>query len=101
MGIVSTRIDDKTKAEADEVANRIGIPLSTAINIFVKRFISEQGFPFSVVAPKKEASLVYDAQQLDALVKQAVANPNNVGLSHPVTYLNPETNKLTTITRKE
>lgn len=100
MATVSTRIDDKTKLEAEAVANEIGIPLSTAINIFLKRFIANQGFPFNVVSTKKQSSII-DVDFLDASVKKAISDPNNIGISHQFTYLDPNTKEPITITRKE
>lgn len=102
MATISTRVDDKTKNEAEYVANEIGISLSTAINIFLKRFISNNGFPFNVVAPNKPLSApIVDVDLLDASVKKAVSDPNNLGISHQFTYLDPNTNKPITIARKE
>lgn len=100
MATVSTRIDDKTKSLAEQVANEIGIPLSTAINIFLKRFIANNGFPFDVVSTKTQTPIV-DVEFLDASVKKAISDPNNIGLSHQFTYLDPNTNKPITINRKE
>lgn len=102
MATISTRIDDKTKNEAEYVANGIGIPLSTAISIFLKQFVANKGFPFSVVVPNKakNTSLV-DIDFLDASVKKAVSDPNIVGISHQFTYLDPNTNQPITINRKE
>ena len=102
MATISTRIDDKIKNEAEYVASEIGISLSTAINIFLKRFIANNGFPFNVVVPSKPlSSPIVDIDLLDASVKKAVSDPNNLGISHQFTYLDPNTNKPITITRKE
>ena len=46
MATISTRVEDNVKKGAEEVADAIGIPLSTAINVFLKRFIANNGFPF-------------------------------------------------------
>lgn len=102
MATISTRVDDKTKNEAEYVANEIGVSLSTAINIFLKQFIANNGFPFNVVAPSKPVnSPIVDVDLLDTSVKKAISNPNNSGISHQFTYLDPNTNKPITITQKE
>ena len=100
MATVSTRIDDHVKFEAEKIAEEIGIPLSTAINIFIKRFISEKGFPF-YVSIKANQKPIFDASLLDESVKKAISDPNNGGLSNQFTYLDPNTQKLITIIRKE
>ena len=62
MAVVSARINEKTKSEAEEIAEAIGLSLSTVINIFLNRFVSERGFPFEVVAPRKENAAVDRAE---------------------------------------
>lgn len=102
MATVSTRIDDQVKSDAEQIANEIGIPLGTAINIFIKRFVANHGFPFNVVVPMKQELLpIVDVELLDASVRKAIADPNNIGLSHQFTYLDPNTNKPITVNRKE
>lgn len=102
MANVSTRIDDQIKARAEKVADDIGISLSTAINVFLKQFIANNGFPFDVVVPDKSGSRpIVDIVQLDAAVKEALSNPDNSGRPKKFTYLDPDTNELVTVIRKE
>ena len=49
MAQVNFRIDDNVKQEADELFDNLGVSLSAAITIFLKRSISRRGFPFPVV----------------------------------------------------
>ena len=101
MANVSTREDDQTKADAERIADEIGISLSTAINIFLKRFVANDGFPFSVSVPKKKVEEpIIDKNILDAAVKMAVADPGNKGIPGEFTYLDPVTKKLITISQK-
>jgi len=51
---ISTRIDEITKREFDEVCNEVGLTPSGALSIFIKSFINHKGIPFSVVAPQKK-----------------------------------------------
>lgn len=102
MATISTRVDDKIKSDAEKVADEIGIPVSTAISIFLKRFIANQGFPFDVVVPQSaKPTPIIDTDMLDASVKRAVADPNNLGLSHQFTYLDKKTNQPIIVTREE
>ena len=95
MATISARVDDRLKASAEKVAEAIGIPLSTAINIFLKRFTAEKGFPFDVVAPKSELeSSVWDPAEVEHTVKAAIADPDNTGLANHFTYFDPTTGKL-------
>lgn len=104
MAIVSTRVDDEIKNEADEIAKQIGVPLSTAINIFIKKFISNSGFPFDVVASNKETNVpIVDKSLLDNILKEQFtdSNVNNLGLSKKFTYLDPITKRKVEVIRKE
>ena len=102
MATISTRVDDQMKSDAEKIADEIGIPISTAINVFLKRFIANRGFPFSVVSTNNAEQVpIIDVNMLDASVKRAIADPNNIGLSHQFTYLDQNTGKPIVVTRKE
>ncbi len=96
MATISARIDDQLKIEAEQVADDIGIPLSTAINIFLKRFSAERGFPFDVVAPGSRHTInPLNRSVLEHAVKAAIAAPEKAGRLSHFTYLDPDTGKLT------
>ena len=97
MATISARVDYQLKAEAENVADAIGIPLSTAINIFLKRFSANRGFPFDVVAPSPvTAPHLMDRATLESSVKAAAADLNNTGYVDHFTYIDPATGKLIT-----
>lgn len=95
MATISARVDDKLKASAESVADAIGISLSTAINIFLKRSAAERGFPFDVVAPAVETTgEPIDREELVRSVQAAVADKENTGHPDHFTYLDPSSGKL-------
>ena len=47
---ISVRIDSDVKETASEVLDEIGMPMTTAINIFLKRVGRERRFPFELSA---------------------------------------------------
>lgn len=97
MATISARVDDQVKVDAERVADAIGISLSTAINIFLKRFSVERGFPFDVVAPENAVvSGSLDRTELERSIQAAVADVNNTGHADHFTYIDPKTNKLIT-----
>ena len=98
MATISARVDDQLKAEAESVADAIGISLSTAINIFLRRFSANRGFPFDVVAPSAadDAPHLMSRAELERSVKAAVADLNNTGDVDHFTYIDPATGKLIT-----
>ena len=46
--IVQFRIDDDLKAQATEIYEKLGLDLSTALRIFLKRSVAVKGIPFSM-----------------------------------------------------
>ena len=50
MAQISVRIDDDVKRSAEQVCEDIGMSMSTAINIYLKKLARERRIPFEVVA---------------------------------------------------
>lgn len=97
MANISARIDDQLKVSAEKIADSIGIPLSTAINIFIKRFIAEGGFPFEVKAVyHPEPAPFVEAKKLENMVKEATSDPDNLGEPQHFSYFDPVTNQVVT-----
>ncbi|MBE6965809.1 MAG: type II toxin-antitoxin system RelB/DinJ family antitoxin [Ruminococcaceae bacterium] len=55
--IVQFRIEEDLKNEATALYEKLGIDLSTAMRMFLKRSVSVNGIPFSMVLPKEEYSV--------------------------------------------
>lgn len=102
MATVSARVDDKVKIRAEQVADAIGLPLSAAINIFLKKFAAEGGFPFEVKAISQGGnSFLRDSALLESMVQRAVADPNNSARPKQFTYLDPETNEPVVVMQRQ
>ena len=56
------RIDEELKKEAEELYNRLGLSLSTAINIFLKQSIREQELPFELEFNNKTKEALLEAE---------------------------------------
>lgn len=91
MAIISARVNDQSKADAEEIANKIGLSLSTVINIFLNKFIAEQGFPFSVTVPKKSTT-VFEKNELEKLVVDAIKNNSSTPDLPKSAYVDPKDN---------
>ena len=50
MSQISLRVDDSVKRQAESVCSEIGMSLSTAINIYLKRLGRDRRIPFDVSA---------------------------------------------------
>ena len=46
MALLQVRIDDRLKNQSNEILEEIGIDLSTAIRMFLKKVVYERGLPF-------------------------------------------------------
>ena len=46
--VVQFRVEDELKAQATELFEKLGIDLSTALRIFLKRSVAAKGLPFSM-----------------------------------------------------
>ncbi len=57
---INVNVPTDVKEEANELFNNLGLNMSTAINIFLKRAIFERGLPFEVkeVNPKPSKELM-------------------------------------------
>lgn len=103
MATISARIDDRLKSRAEEIAESIGIPLSSVISIFLRRFIAERGFPFEVKALEEAIPVQhYETSALEAAVKRATLNPDYPVPPDHFTYFDPKAQRPVTVyNRKE
>lgn len=49
MAIVQLRVDDELKAQASSVYEKLGLDLSSAIRMFLKRSVMVNGIPFPMI----------------------------------------------------
>ena len=71
---VQVRIDDDLKNQAAAICGELGIDLSTAIRIFLKKTVLENGIPFSLTLPSRTASGNRAVEALRALSQDAEKN---------------------------
>lgn len=45
---ICIRMDENLKKQFDHLCDELGLTMSTAINIFVKKFVREKGIPFAL-----------------------------------------------------
>ena len=69
MAIVQLRVDDDLKAKASSIYEKLGIDLSSAIKMFLKRSVTVNGIPFSMILDKTDNN-----QELAAI---SIRNMNN------------------------
>lgn len=70
--LVQVRIDDELKQQATAVYDALGIDLSTAVRMFLKRSVMVNGVPFSMTLPQDNLKAERAALALQALNNAAV-----------------------------
>ena len=54
MATVTARVDENVKKEEETLFKKMGLNMSTAMNLFLKKCILEQGIPFELKVPNRE-----------------------------------------------
>ena len=54
---ININVDSNVKKEATELFNSLGLNMSTAINLFLRKSINEGGIPFALTNPKPTREL--------------------------------------------
>ena len=64
---VTFQVDENIKNEADALFDDLGMSLSTALNVFLRQAVREQGFPFilSVKTPNAVTLAAMEAAERD------------------------------------
>ena len=65
----SVKIDAETKKEAQKLFKDLGMSLSTAINIFLKQAVKEQGLPFYIGNSKMKRELSEALKEIKEMEK--------------------------------
>ena len=73
MGVLQVRIDDELKNQATEIFNELGIDLSTAVRMFLKKAVLEKGLPFD----KIDAGGLRMLAALEEMQKKSKENGNS------------------------
>lgn len=85
--LLQVRIDDALKDQAARVFDSLGIDTSTAVRMFLKRAVMENGIPFRMTLPKAPYSAELGLRALSELGESAEKN----GLSDmPLDEINAE-----------
>lgn len=64
---LNLRVNPIVKGRAEEVLSRLGIPMSTAIDMYLNQIFLTGGIPFAVTLPKAPNSINMDLMTTDEL----------------------------------
>ena len=54
MAVINIRVNDEVKKEAEIIFKSLGLNMSVAMNLFLKKCINENGIPFDLKLPNNE-----------------------------------------------
>ena len=77
MAIIQFRVDDDLKSQATSVYEKLGMDLSTAIRIFLKRSVVANGIPFSMVLEDDDYSSLKARQAIKNMQRISLENGNS------------------------
>jgi DNA-damage-inducible protein J len=88
---LSVRVDTPTKQQAERVLDKLGMSMTTAINVFLKKITAVQGIPFSLTL-ERDAQLSKSAQALQQAAQSSVSRAieNQQANGHPSAYYDEE-----------
>ncbi len=55
---LNVRVDEDVKRDVEEILDEIGLNMSTAINVFLKRVVREKGIPFEMRIERPNAETI-------------------------------------------
>ncbi|MBT2732390.1 type II toxin-antitoxin system RelB/DinJ family antitoxin [Carnobacterium sp. ISL-102] len=67
--VIQVRIDETVKRQAVAVLNNLGMDTSTAINVFFRQVIAENGLPFQPKQAKFNTETLAAIKESDEMVK--------------------------------
>lgn len=70
---INLRINPAVKQQAEDVLKQLGIPLATAVDMFLRQITLTGGIPFPVTLPKAPASLDIDQMTAEQLRAELLA----------------------------
>ena len=54
---VSARVESRVKIEAEDILQRLGLPVSVVINTLYRQIIAHKGIPFALTLPSEPETL--------------------------------------------
>lgn len=91
MATNSIRVDDDVKREATEIAAQLGLTYNAIINVFLREFIREKGFPFQVKLTAEEKDVFkMSTKEITEAVQKSIAERSDVTQMPYTTVMNDQ-----------
>lgn len=70
---MNLRVNPTIKQQAEDVLKQLGVPMATAVDMFLRQIALTGGIPFNVSLPKAPASVNVDAMTVEQLRAELLA----------------------------
>ena len=73
--IVFARVEPEVKEQAEQVIDRLGIPMSNAVGMFLRQIVLQRGIPFEMKLPAYEEPVAYGSltkEQFNAEIEKGM-----------------------------
>ena len=80
---LNLRVNPDVKKSAETVLSQLGVPMSTAVDMFLKQITLTGGIPFAITLPKAPANINTDlmcAQEIRGKLKEGLDDIENENL---------------------
>lgn len=74
---ICIRMDENLKKQFDFLCNELGLTMSTAINIFVKKFVREKALPFELSLNTPNEITAQAIQDIENGIKKSIPYTNS------------------------
>lgn len=73
---VFVRVEPEIKEQAEQVLDRLGIPMSNAVGMFLRQVVLQKGIPFDLKLPANAPAAVgsLTKEQFDAEIEKGMAD---------------------------
>lgn len=75
--VINIRTDTDVKQEAERIYKRLGMNMSTAVNIFLRQTIRKNGIPFDVTLDEPSEELIREMEETKKLIDDNNAKQYN------------------------
>ena len=89
---VTVRVDKDLKENAEMLFNRLGMNMSVAFNVFLRKAVDEQAIPFKIGVGSNRPSGAYDVDMVTSAFQAKVAEEiaESIYENHPVALYDKE-----------
>ena len=70
---LNLRVNPTIKQQAEDVLKQLGVPMATAVDMFLRQISLTGGIPFDVTLPKVPAAINADAMTVEQLRAELMA----------------------------